>query len=128
MLTVVAGTVLALHGLTHLWYVVLAQRLVAFQPEMGWSGRSWALTANLGDPLTRAFATATYLLAATTFTLGGASLITHSGWTRPLLAGSAALSLAAIALFWDGATDHLVEKGLIGLAIDVAVLVWVFVS
>lgn len=126
MLNVIAGVGLALHGLTHLWYVVLAQRLVAFQPAMGWTGRSWALTGNLGDPLTRAFATATYLLAAATFALGGASLIAHSGWSRPLLAGSATLSLAAIALFWDGATDHLVEKGLIGLVIDIAVLAWVF--
>jgi hypothetical protein len=128
MVTVIVGIVLVLHGLTHLWYVVLAQRLVAFRPEMGWTGQSWALTSTLGEPVTRAVATATYLLVAATFALGGVSVLTHAAWSRPLLAGSATLSLAAIVLFWDGGTDHLVEKGLIGLAINVAVLLWVFPS
>jgi len=29
---------LILHGLVHLWYLVLAFRLVEYKPDMGWTG------------------------------------------------------------------------------------------
>ncbi len=122
-MTVLAGVLVLLHGLTHLWYVVLGLRLVPFRPEMGWTGHSWALSGLLGEPATRAFAVAVYLLCAAAFALGGAAVLAHGPWWRPLLIGAAVLSLAAIVLFWDGHTDHLVEKGLIGALLDLAVLV-----
>ena len=53
MLAFWSGLFIVLHGLVHLWYVVLSQKLVAFQPEMGWVGRSWLLTNVLGDSPTR---------------------------------------------------------------------------
>jgi hypothetical protein len=37
--------------------------------------------------------------------------------------GSAALSTAVILLFWDGGLQMLVQKGLIGLLINVGILV-----
>lgn len=122
---VILGVVLFLHGAVHLWYLVLAQRWVAFEASMGWTGRSWALTAPLGDGTTRAFASATFLLVAAAFALGGVAVAIGFRWTEPLLVLAAVLSLAAIGLFWDGKPDMLVQKGLIGAAIDLAVVLWV---
>lgn len=48
MLSFLIGAFVVLHGLVHVWYVTLSQGLVEFQPEMGWSGRSWALSDPLG--------------------------------------------------------------------------------
>ena len=49
MLRFLFGTFVVLHGLVHLWYFTLSQRLVEFKPEMGWTGKSWILSNLLGD-------------------------------------------------------------------------------
>ena len=37
---------------------------------------------------------------------------------------SALLSAAIVILFWDGTTQYIVQKGLLGLLIDVGILIW----
>jgi hypothetical protein len=114
------GIFIVLHGLVHLWYVTLSQRLVEFQPEMGWSGESWLFSPWLGDAATRSLATVLYGLATLGFVIGGIGIFALQGWWRPLVIGSAAFSAAIILLFWDGGLHMLVEKGLIGFLINVA--------
>jgi hypothetical protein len=114
------GIFIVLHGLVHLWYVTLSQRLVEFQPEMGWSGESWLFLPWLGDAATRSLATVLYGLATLGFVIGGIGIFALQGWWRPLVIGSAAFSAAIILLFWDGGLHMLVEKGLIGFLINVA--------
>lgn len=116
------GLFVILHGLVHLWYVTLSQQLVAFQPAMGWSGRSWLLTGLLGDGAARTLASALYLLAALALVAGGVGIFLQAGWWRPMLAAAAIISTAAILLFWDGSLQMVVQKGLIGLLINAALL------
>jgi hypothetical protein len=117
------GIFIVLHGLVHLWYVTLSQRLVEFQPEMGWTGRSWVLTNPLGDGTTRSLASALFVLVTITYVVGGAGVLIQQDWWRPVVIGSALLSSAFILLFWDGQLQMLVEKGVLGLAINVVLLV-----
>lgn len=117
------GLVLALHGLVHLWFVALALRLVTFQPEMGWSGRSWLLTPLLGDSATRSTAAVLLSAAAAAFVVGGLALVGQAAWWRPALVFAASLSTVVLLVTWDGGTDLIVQKGAIGVAINVAVLV-----
>jgi hypothetical protein len=63
MLRLLFSLFLVLHGLVYLWYFTLSQRLVAFQPEMGWSGRSWLFSNLLGDAPLRTLASLLYVLA-----------------------------------------------------------------
>lgn len=123
MLRFAIGIFIILHGLVHLWYVTLSQGLVEFQPEMGWAGNSWLLSNLLGDAATRSLASAGYILGAIAFAAAGVGILVNSGWWRPMLLGSAVFSSAVIALLWDGSTQMLVQKGLLGLAINVAILV-----
>ena len=116
------GVFIILHGLVHLWYVTLSQRLVAFQPEMGWTGESRVLTGLLGDATARLVATVLYALATLGFVAGGVGWLAQAGWERPWLIVSAAVSALTILLFWDGKPQMLVQKGLIGLLIDAAFL------
>jgi hypothetical protein len=117
------GIFIVLHGLVHLWYVTLSQRLVEFQPEMGWTGESWLFSPLLGDAATRWLATVLYGLATLGFVMGGIGIFAQQAWWRPLVIGSAAFSAVIILLFWDGGLHMLVEKGLIGFLINVALLV-----
>jgi hypothetical protein len=72
-----------LHGVVHLWYVTLSQRLVTFQPEMGWSGESWLFTDLLGDAATRSVASLLFVLATLGFAAGSAAILFQEAWWRP---------------------------------------------
>ena len=113
---------LVLHGLVHLWYFTLSRGLVAFQPEMGWTGNSWLFTNLVGGSATRALASTLYPLAALLFVVAGVGVFGRFEWARPVLIGTAAFSAALIFLFWDGQTQLLVEKGLLGLLINLSLI------
>jgi hypothetical protein len=106
-----------------LWYVTLSQRLVEFQPDMGWTGKSWLFSTLLGDAATRWLATVLYGLVTLGFVIGGIGIVAQQAWWRSLVIGSTAFSAAIILLFWDGGLPMLVQKGLIGFLINVALLV-----
>jgi hypothetical protein len=117
------GFFLVLHGLVHLWYFTLSQGLVEFQTEMGWTGRSWLLSNFLGDSISRSLAGVFYVLATIAFLVSGIGLFTNAEWLPPVLAGSAVFSSAVILLFWDGNSQMLVQKGFVGLLINVVILI-----
>lgn len=122
MLRTLTGTFIILHGLVHLWYVTLSQGLVPFKAEMGWSGHSWLFTPTLGAGLTRPLAGVLYIIATAAFVAGGAAWMSQAGWARPLLAAAALLSSALILLFWPDGLNLWMEKGLIGLLVNIALL------
>jgi len=122
MLRFVISLFIVLHGLVHLWYFTLSQRLVEFKPEMGWSGRSWIFTNFLGDSTTRSLASVLYVLATIAFVVSGIGFLVRAEWWRPVLVGSAVFSAAIILLLWDGGLQLLVNKGLVGFTISVMIL------
>ena len=124
----VAGVFLVLHGFVHAWYVVLAQELVPYEPAMGWTGRSWALTSWLGEPTTRMIATVWYGLAGIAFVVGGIAVLAQAAWWRPALAVASIISALAITVFWDGNGEMLMQKGVIGLVISLVTLVVALVA
>ncbi len=123
MLRVLIGIFIVLHGLVHLWYFTLSQRLVEFKPDMGWSGRSWIFTDLLGDSMTRTLAGVLYVVAIIAFVVSGIGIFVRAEWWRPVLVGSAVFSTVIILLLWDGSMQLIVQKGLIGLLIDLGILV-----
>ena len=123
MLRFVISLFIVLHGLVHLWYFTLSQRLVEFKPEMGWSGRSWIFTNFLGDSTTRSLASVLYVLATIAFVVSGIGFLVRAEWWRPVLVGSAVFSAVIILLLWDGGLQLLVNKGLIGFTISVMILI-----
>ena len=123
MLRFVISLFIVLHGLVHLWYFTLSQRLVEFKPEMGWSGRSWIFTNFLGDSTTRSLASVLYVLATIAFVVSGIGFLVRAEWWRPVLVGSAVFSAVIILLLWDGGLQLLVNKGLIGFLISAVILI-----
>lgn len=121
------GIFLVLHGLVHLWFVVLLQKWLP-QNAMndvaarGWNGESWLLTGALGDPTARLVGTVIFVIATVAFIVGGIAYMTGQSWSPPLLITSAVISALAILMFWDGRFEFLVEKGAIGVAINVGVV------
>lgn len=54
---------------------------------------------------------------------GGGGLFARAEWARPVLVGAALLSSAAVILFWEGGTEMAMQKGLIGLLINAALMI-----
>jgi hypothetical protein len=74
MVRFLIGIFIVLHGLVQLWYVVLSQRLVDSQGDMGWTGESWIFLSLLGDGATRALAAALFLAAPSSPSTAGGSV------------------------------------------------------
>ena len=112
---------LILHGIFHLWYVIVSLRLIEYKSWMGWSGESWLLTSRLGDGATRTVAAILYSLAAMGFVASGVWLLMDKPWFRPMLVGSLVFSLIATLLFWAGkdSTIMFVEILVLGVLIIV---------
>lgn len=124
MLNTLSRIILMLHGLVHLWYIVLVQRWVEFQSEMGWTGFSWLFSSWMGERAVSWLATISYALSTAGFVIGGAGSLADQEWSRPWLIGSALLSTLTLVAFWDGRFNLLVEKGLLGLVINLGVVVY----
>ena len=116
------GGFLAQHGAVHLWYVVMSQQLVKITPEMGWTGRSWALSGFLDDPARRMVATPLFTLAALAFAVAAAGLVADASWWRSATTIAAIFSSVVLILFWDGSPTMLVEKGMLGVILNLAIL------
>lgn len=127
MFRILLGIFIILHGLVHLWYFTLSQRLVPFEPEMGWTGRSWLLTDILGDNTARTIASVLFVLATLGFVAGGVGYLADLAWWRTVLIVSAVLSAVTTLIFWDGSAQYIVQKGLLGFLIDIGILLWLLV-
>jgi hypothetical protein len=123
MFSFLIGIFIILHGLVHLWYFTLSQRLVEFQTEMGWDGSSLILSNIVREPDLRSIAGVLYVLAALAFVVGGIGIFARADWMRPVLIGAAVFSSIVILLFWDGSGEMLVQKGLLGLLINLGILI-----
>lgn len=122
MLTTLAGIVLTLHGLVHLWFMMLALRLIPFEPDMGWTGYSWAFSRVFKDDLISPLAGFLFGVVALGFIISGILYPDKAYWVDSLLLVTAILSSFVLVLFWDGSTKNLVQKGLIGLLINVVII------
>jgi hypothetical protein len=126
-MNILLGIFFILHGLVHFWYVTLIQGWVRLEAEMGWSGSSWLLGDMLESPFLSVLATSLLALSALGFVGSGIGLLGDTPWTRTLLWISSLLSALTLVVIWDGGLEKIVEKGLIGLLINlVVILVLIF--
>jgi hypothetical protein len=122
ILRLAVAVFLVLHGLVHLWYVVLSQGWVEVEDAMGWNGQSWLLSDLLAEGTILSLASVLYVLVAVGFPAGGVGYGLSRDWATPVLVGAAVLSTVVLVVMWDGRFDLLVEKGVVGVAINIAVV------
>jgi hypothetical protein len=122
MLQILTGIFIILHGLVHLWYLVLSFQWVKFQPDMGWTGQSWLFSKIFQETSVRSFAGVLFALGALAFIISGIGFLADANWLNPVLLASAVFSSLVLILFWDGSTDLLVQKGLVGLLINLGLI------
>lgn len=124
MVNILINIILMLHGLVHIWYIVLARGWVEFQSEMGWTGSSWLLSGRVSESALSLLITLAYGIAAAGFVIGGAANLSSQVWSQAVLLFSAIFSSLLLIIFWDGNFSLLVEKGLVGLIINIALIIY----
>ena len=116
---------LVAHGWAHIWYVVQSRRLIEFEESMGWTGESWLISGLLGESATLWIASLGYAGSLLGFIASGVLLYLGKPVWRTTALASTVLSLATIIMFWDGKLSMLREKGIIGLLINLAILLYI---
>lgn len=122
MRRILVGVFLVLHGLVHLWYVVLSQGWVEVEDQMGWNGHSWLFSSVLSSETLLALASVLYVLVTIGFVLAGVGFALDAGWWPPVVVGTAALSTVVLVAMWDGRFELLIEKGAAGVLINVGLI------
>ena len=128
MLKTILSIFILLHGLVHAWYVLLLSNVVKYTPDMGWTGNSWLFPGPVPGPGARMAAAILYALAGLMFVISGIGLMSGSAWNRPLLVASAVLSSVLILTCFDGRPEMLVQKGLIGLIINIIIIILILLK
>ena len=127
MISILFGIFFVLHGLVHMLYFGQSNRYFELQPGMVWPDGSWAFLRLLGDATTRNLASVLLVLAAIGFVIGGIGIFVKQAWWRPIIIAVAIFSSAIYVLFWDGGLQHLDNKGGVGILINLAILVAIFI-
>jgi hypothetical protein len=127
MVSIIFGIIIILHGLVHLLYFGQSARFFELQPGMIWPSGSWAFSKLLGDGTTRILANISLVLAAIGFAVGGLAILFKQVWFQPVVAGAAILSIWIYILFWNGKMLNLDSQGGVGILIDGAILISMFV-
>lgn len=120
---ILSGLFFMQHGLVHFWYLTLSQGWVRYQPAMGWTGESWLLSSWAGDGVTRPLASG-FSVSAVFFLAAGVGLCLNFDLFRLWLLAASLLSSFALVIFWDGRFSQLVEKGVLGLLLNVVLFFW----
>ena len=116
---------MAAHGWAHIWYVILSKRIISYEDWMAWTGRSWLFTGIIGESMSLWIATVGYAGSLLGFIASGVLLFFGKPFWRPAALASALLSSSMILLFWDGELSMLKEKGIIGLLINIALMIYI---
>jgi hypothetical protein len=120
------GVFLILHGLVHLWFVILSLGLVQVKPgmaDLGWTGKSWLFTGMLGEANAKFLAALLFALAALALLGGGIGFLLRAEWWWEVVLSASIFSAVVLLATWDGSAKLLVEKGVIGLIISLVLLV-----
>ena len=56
------------------------------------------------------------------FVAGGVGFLVETDWWRPVLLGAAVASTAVILVFWQGGLEMAVQKGILGVVINLAIV------
>ena len=122
MFRVISGVIIILHGLVHLWYVILSFGIVKYQAEMGWTGESWLFSRLLSKSTLDTTAGILFIASLILFVVSGIGVIANLSIYPTILLVSALFSSIVILSFWDGESNLLVQKGVIGLLLNLLII------
>ncbi len=118
MLLILYALILLVHGLLFVLYGSFAKE---------WWPRSWLLAGRLDPGMLRVLVLTVLSSCAFLFSIAALGLVMGQPWFRDWLTAGGILSTLSMLTFWDGQFNALDEKGLVGILINIALLIAVYV-
>lgn len=116
-----------LHGLVHLLYLAWAQGKLIPEDGFQWNSHSWLLSGWLGEQSATWVGMLLFGACALLFIVTAAGLAFRQAWAPNWLAISTIVSSITIVAMWDGRMQALSDKGFVGVLINVALLIGLYV-
>lgn len=128
MKTIIFGIFLILHGLVYFLYMGQSLRKFELHPGMVWPDGSWAFSKLISKTSIRIIAATICIISATSFIIGGADLILSEViWKYPTTVAATLATLMHM-LLWDGKMKRLMDKGILGVIINISILGYICFS
>ena len=124
MIKTLFGLFLIAHGLVHFLYASILMGLL--NPEKAgipWSGKSWIFSNFFGKNSLDKIGSIFYIGVIIFFVISGFLYLFNSNISSQMIVISSILSTIAIFLYWDGSFNKLIEKGLIGIIINIGLII-----
>ena len=118
----IISSFLVAHGLVHLWFVVLSRNMIPFHKDMGWNAESWLLSKFASAHWQENIASLLFAISALLFVAAAVGFYFQLSSWRTMLWIASFFSSLTIFLFWDGEPRMLIEKGIIGLLINIGTI------
>jgi hypothetical protein len=67
-----------------------------------------------------------FIISTMLFVISGITILANFSGANTMLSIAAILSTITLLVFWDGKTDMIVQKGIIGVIINLVIIVTVF--
>lgn len=124
MIKILFGLFIITHGLVHLLYtLVLLGVLNPDKEGIPWNGKSWILSSILMKDITNKIGIILYGGIILLFVISGLLFLFNNDISGQMIIYSSLISTITILLFWDGNFNKLIEKGLIGITINIGLII-----
>lgn len=128
MIRILFGLFVILHGLVHLLYFGQSRRYFELQPGLTWPDGAWAFSRLLANTSIRNLAGGMLILSTLLLVAGGLGLLLGQGWWRIVVTSGITFSTLIYILMWNGVIQRLDDQGGIGILINLAILILIFVA
>lgn len=89
---------------------------------MGWNGHSWLFSGVFSTETLLPIGSVLYGLVTLGFVAGAIGVVWDQDRSTPVLLGAAVLSTLVLIALWDGKPTLLVEKGLVGVLLNLGIV------
>ncbi|HMN11698.1 MAG TPA: hypothetical protein PKD55_05165 [Bellilinea sp.] len=115
------AALIILHALAHTVYLGQLFRWFTI-PNLTFGGKSWLLDGIFANPPGSVVLASLIGLAMIGFMVAAIGLLGGASWSKGLLVVAAVLSSIAFILAWNGKVDKIMEQGVIGVVINIALI------
>lgn len=123
MFNYIIGIIFILHGLVHFIYIAGTLGWLE-NSDMVLNEKSWVLSKFMSETWANIMGFIIYSIAILLFVASGIGFINEQDWWRDIIIISLIFSSIILLLYWDGIAKNMMDKGFLGIFINIAILVF----
>ncbi|MBN1301605.1 MAG: hypothetical protein JW995_10360 [Melioribacteraceae bacterium] len=127
MFETISAIFIILHGLVHLLYMGQSLRKFELQQGITWPDNSWVSGKQPGNDWARVPVAVMCVISASGFAAAGIMLLYEFSLFKYFVYCTSVFSSLLYLLAWDGVKNKIADKGAVGVVINVALIICIYV-